>query len=61
MSRHGIIEKDASAGYSLVEMLFVVALATALLAAAVLGIARLQQEWELWGAARVPGIFDAVG
>ena len=43
---------DASAGYSLVELLIVVALAMVLLTAAVPGITRLQQEWILWGAAR---------
>ena len=53
MSRHGIIDRDAAAGYSLVEMMIVVALATVLLTATVPGIARLQQEWALWGAARV--------
>ena len=53
MSRHGIAKEDGSAGYSLVELLIVVALATALLMVAVPGIARLQQEWTLWGAARV--------
>jgi hypothetical protein len=53
VSRHGIAKEDGSAGYSLVELLIVVALATALLLVAVPGIARLQQEWTLWGAARV--------
>ena len=53
MSRNGIAKEDGSAGYSLVELLIVVALATALLMVAVPGIARLQQEWTLWGAARV--------
>jgi len=53
VSRNGIAKEDGSAGYSLVELLIVVALATALLMVAVPGIARLQQEWTLWGAARV--------
>ena len=53
MSRNAIAKDDGSAGYSLVELLIVVALATALLMVAVPGIARLQQEWTLWGAARV--------
>jgi type II secretory pathway pseudopilin PulG len=36
-----------------VELLIVVACATIMLTAAVPGITRLQQEWTLWGAARV--------
>jgi prepilin-type N-terminal cleavage/methylation domain-containing protein len=53
VSRHRIAKENASAGYSLVELLIVVALATILLTVAVPGIARIQQEWTLWGAARV--------
>jgi type II secretory pathway pseudopilin PulG len=39
-------------GYSLVELIIVLACATVLLSAAVPGVARLQKEWTLWGSAR---------
>jgi type II secretory pathway pseudopilin PulG len=42
-----------SGGYSLVELVLVLACATTLLAAAVPNIVGLQREWTLWGAARV--------
>jgi type II secretory pathway pseudopilin PulG len=51
--RNGTAKEDSSTGYSLVEMLIVVACATTLLAAAIPGVTRLQQEWSLWGAARI--------
>ena len=52
MTRDGITKKDSSPGYSLAELLIVLACAAILLAAAVPGIARLHQEWALWGAAK---------
>jgi hypothetical protein len=42
-----------SGGFSLIELIIVLMGATILMAAAIPGISRLQQEWNLWGGARM--------
>jgi len=49
----GIVKRDFPPGYSIAELLIVIACAAILLAAAVPGINRLHQEWILWGTARI--------
>ncbi len=44
---------DKSRGYGLVEMMIVLACAAVLLSAGIPNIFRLQQEWTLWGGARL--------
>lgn len=52
MDRYRLAEKKASNGYSLAELLIVLACVAVLLTAAVPATVKLQQEWILWGAAR---------
>ncbi len=47
-----MVEPDSVEGYSLAELLIVLACAAILLTAAVPSVAHLQQEWTLWGEAR---------
>jgi type II secretory pathway pseudopilin PulG len=52
VTRYGTSKADRSVGYSLVELLIAVACVSILLTAGVPGIAKLQHEWALWGAAK---------
>jgi hypothetical protein len=53
VTNHRLAKDPASEGYSLAELLAVIACASILLAAALPNIARLQSEWALWGNARI--------
>jgi hypothetical protein len=53
VTKNRIAQADASGGYSLVELVIVLACATILLAAAIPNFAGLQKEWALWGGARM--------
>jgi len=52
VTRHGIVVDNETAGYSLSELLIVVACTTILLASGMPGVARLHHDWTLWGAAK---------
>ena len=53
MTNNGKVRKPASAGYSLAELVVVIACAAILFTGAVPNIVRLQREWALWGDAKV--------
>jgi len=52
VTNNRIVEPGASEGYSLAELVIVLACAAILFTAAVPNVAHLQQEWILWGEAR---------
>ena len=53
MTNHGRAQPDTPGGYSLTELVIVLACATVFLTAALPGMVRLQKEWALWGDARM--------
>jgi prepilin-type N-terminal cleavage/methylation domain-containing protein len=50
---HGKIQRWFCTGFSLVELILVLACAGILLSAAVPNLSRLQQQWTLWGSVRI--------
>jgi type II secretory pathway pseudopilin PulG len=52
MANEGIVKRCSCMGYSLAELVIVIACASILFTAGVPGIVRLQQEWALWASAR---------
>jgi hypothetical protein len=53
MTGNGFAKRCSCSGYSLAELLIVLACATTLITAALPGLIKLQQDWALWGSARV--------